>query len=282
LVPGARDVRATARGHLPGDAPDMPSPTRSIRLILALAFLTTVTGSGTATVIDSPVAARQAAAPTSSGQGAVSGIRSVVPRATIPTSGIPAIVPTRSAVAPVRPWAGRAATIVPAPTVKSIPTASKPAPAEKTTSRAAAPKASKTSTRATSAYRGRNHVWIPALGVDRSVSFFSCSSSAYPGNRVYRWGCAGRNNIYLFGHAASVFKPLHDSYVRGRLRRGMKVTYADGNGRVSTYAVAWWRVVTPDKGAFAFAGQSRPSITLQTCVGARSQYRLVVRLLKVS
>ena len=61
----------------------------------------------------------------------------------------------------------------------------------------------------------------------------------------------------------------------------MKVVYADGNGRVSTYAVAWWKVTTPDKGGFAYAGQSRPSLTLQTCVGSRSQYRLIVRLLKV-
>jgi len=259
----------------------MSSPTRSLRLILTLALLTTVIGSGTATVVDPPVAARHAAAPVSGGQGAAAGIRSVVPRATIRTSGIPAIAPTRTAVAPVRPWAGRAAIIVSTPTVESIPTASRPAPTEKTTARIAAPKASKPSTRSTSAYRGRNHVWIPALGNDRSVSFYSCSSSVYPGDRVYRWGCTGRNNVYLFGHAASVFKPLHDAYVRGRLRKGMKVTYADGNGN-GTYTVAWWRVVTPDKGAFAFAGQSRPSMTLQTCVGARNQYRLVVRLLKVS
>jgi hypothetical protein len=133
-----------------------------------------------------------------------------------------------------------------------------------------------------SSYKGRNHVWIPALGVNRSVSFFSCSSSAYPGNRVYRWGCAGRNNVYLFGHAHSVFKSLHDAYVRGRLSKGMKVIYADNNGKVSTYAVSWWKVTTPDKGAWAYAGQSRPSLTLQTCVGARSQYRLIVRLLRVS
>ena len=113
------------------------------------------------------------------------------------------------------------------------------------------------------------------------MSFFSCSSSAYPGDRVYRWGCAGSNNIYLFGHASSVFKPLHDAYVRGRLSKGMKVMYADGNGRVSTYAVSWWKLTTPDKGAWAYAAQSRPSLTLQTCVGANSQYRLIVRLLKV-
>jgi sortase (surface protein transpeptidase) len=129
-------------------------------------------------------------------------------------------------------------------------------------------------------YRGRNHVWIPSLGIDRSVTGFACSSSAYPGNRVYRWGCAGRNNVYLFGHAHSVFKPLHDAYVRGRLKKGMKVYYADSSGKVSRYVVRWWRVTTPDKGEFAYAGQSVPSLTLQTCVGARSQYRLIVRLTK--
>ena len=133
-----------------------------------------------------------------------------------------------------------------------------------------------------SSFKGRNHLWIPALGINRSVSFFSCSSSAYPGSRVYRWGCAGSNNVYLFGHAYSVFKPLHDAYVRGRLSKGMKVMYADGSGKVSTYAVSWWKLTTPDKGAWAYAAQSRPSLTLQTCVGAKSQYRLIVRLLKVS
>ena len=133
----------------------------------------------------------------------------------------------------------------------------------------------------TGTYKGRNRVWIPALGIQRSISGFACTSKAYPGDRVYRWGCAGRNNLYLFGHAHSVFKPLHDAYVRGRLAKGMRVVYADGNGRVSTYAVSWWKVTTPDKGGFAYAAQSKPSMTLQTCVGAKSQYRLIVRLRKV-
>lgn len=133
----------------------------------------------------------------------------------------------------------------------------------------------------TTSYRGRNHVWIPALGVSRSVTFYACSSSYYPGNRVYRWGCAGSNNVYLFGHAHSVFKALHDAYVRGRLRKGMKVIYANGAGQVSTYAVSWWRLTTPDNGAWAFASQSSPSLTLQTCVGANNKYRLIVRLRKI-
>lgn len=130
-------------------------------------------------------------------------------------------------------------------------------------------------------YRGTNHLWIPSLGVNRPVSFFSCSSTAYPGNRVYRWGCAGANNVYLFGHASSVFKPLHDAYARGRLRKGMEIVYADGNGRISRYAVSWWKVTPPDGDvAWAYAGQSVPSMTLQTCVGSNSEYRLVVRLVR--
>ena len=51
--------------------------------------------------------------------------------------------------------------------------------------------------------------------------------------------------------------------------------------KVGTYAVSWWKVTTPERGTWAYAGQERPSLTLQTCVGAKSQYRLVVRLAKV-
>jgi sortase (surface protein transpeptidase) len=98
---------------------------------------------------------------------------------------------------------------------------------------------------------------------------------------VYRWGCGGRNNVYLLGHAWSTFKPLHNAYVGGRLRTGMKVIYADGGGTVHTYSVIWWKVVAPTTAAsWAWAAQSRPSMTLQTCVGANSAYRLMVRLVQ--
>jgi hypothetical protein len=130
-------------------------------------------------------------------------------------------------------------------------------------------------------YGGKNHMWFPALGINRSVYFFSCSSNAYPGNVVYRWGCAGSNNVYLFAHAHAAFKPLHDAYVNGRLRKGMKVSYADSKGKVRTYKLIWWKVTTPTNGGFAFAAQSRPSLTLQTCVGAKSQYRLIVRFVQI-
>ena len=137
-------------------------------------------------------------------------------------------------------------------------------------------------TTSTATFRGRNHVWIPALGVNRSVTGFACSSQAYPGNRVYRWGCAGGNNVYLFGHAHSVFRSLHDAYVSGRLRKGMAVFYAGNDGVVHRYVVRWWKVTTPTNGAWAYAGQARPSMTLQTCVGARSQFRLIVRLVRTN
>jgi sortase (surface protein transpeptidase) len=126
-------------------------------------------------------------------------------------------------------------------------------------------------------YHGRNHVWIPSLGVSRSVAFFSCSATGVA-NYVYRWGCAGHNNVYLFGHASSVFRPLHDAYIRHRLYRGMKVLYADTSGHVRSYRVTFWKVVLPTNGAWAYASLSRPSLTLQTCVGANSKYRLIVRL----
>ncbi len=129
---------------------------------------------------------------------------------------------------------------------------------------------------------GRNHVWIPSLGINRSVSWFPCDRKRPPDNFVYRWGCAGSNNIYLLGHAYSVFKPLHDAYVRGRLRVGLTAYYADAKGKVHTYKVRWWKVTAPTTAAsWAWASLGRPSMTLQTCVGKNSAYRLMVRLVQV-
>jgi hypothetical protein len=135
---------------------------------------------------------------------------------------------------------------------------------------------------ANTTHHGRNHVWIPSLGIDKAVQSFPCSRSRPPDAGVYRWGCAGRNNVYLLGHAWSTFKPLHDAYMGGRLHTGMKVIYADGAGTVHTYSVAWWKVGAPTTAAsWAWASLSRPSMTLQTCVGANSAYRLMVRLVRV-
>jgi hypothetical protein len=130
--------------------------------------------------------------------------------------------------------------------------------------------------------KGRNHFWFPALGINRSVSGYACSRSSALANVMYRWGCAGRNNVYIMGHAWGVMKPLHDAYVNGRLRVGMKTYYADGSGRVHAYRIKWWKLTRPTTSAsWAWASLSTPSMTLQTCIGKNSEYRLMVRLVEV-
>ena len=129
-------------------------------------------------------------------------------------------------------------------------------------------------------YTGQNRFWIPSLGMNYRVHIFECSRSRDPDNYIYRWGCAGANNVYILGHAYGVMKPLHDLYVRGGLRKGMVAIYADGAGRVHWYRVTSWRVVDPSEAAWAIASQPVPSMTLQTCVGKYSQNRLNVRLVQ--
>ncbi len=145
---------------------------------------------------------------------------------------------------------------------------------------AKAPVVRKTVVKAATAprYAGTNHLWIPSLGISRSVASFACTRSTPPSAGVYRWGCAGKHNAYMFGHAWSTLKPLHDAYVAGRLHVGMVAYYADGGGRARAYKVTQIKVVTADQVAWAIAAQAVPSLTLQTCVGSKSQYRLLVRL----
>jgi hypothetical protein len=130
----------------------------------------------------------------------------------------------------------------------------------------------------TPSYSGTNRFWIPSLGMSDRVHLYPCSRTRPPDNYMYRWGCAGRNNVYLLGHAYSVMKPLHDAYVQGRLKVGMVAIYANANGKVTYYKVTQWRVVDPVDSEWAIASQRVPSMTLQTCVGKDSQYRLNVRL----
>jgi hypothetical protein len=130
-------------------------------------------------------------------------------------------------------------------------------------------------------YSGTNHVWMPTLGLSKAVYFFSCTRSQDPDNLVYRYGCAGTNNVYLLGHAGGVFKPLHDAYYNGKLRKGMPVVYADGSGVERLYRVTSWRVVSPFDAAWALASQPVPSMTLQTCIGKNDSLRLIVRLVQV-
>ncbi len=191
-------------------------------------------------------------------------------------------VPARRLPAPVvvEPDAALAA---PAAAVPSAPArASMPERAPRATTSTPATAASPGASSSGTVYAGRNRVWIPALGINRSVSFFPCERTRPPDNLVYRWGCAGANNVYLMGHAASVFRPLHDAYVAGRLKVGMKAWYADSQGRVRAYAVKFWKVTAPDADiGWAYGALATPSMTLQTCVGSDNAHRLVVRLVEV-
>jgi sortase (surface protein transpeptidase) len=126
----------------------------------------------------------------------------------------------------------------------------------------------------------RNHFWIPKLGMSYHVYLFECTRNRPPDNYIYRWGCAGTNNVYILGHAYGVMKPLHDLYVRGGLKVGLVAKYADRKGVVHTYRVTTWRVVDPVDSAWAIASQPVPSMTLQTCVGKDGRYRLNVRLVE--
>jgi hypothetical protein len=129
-------------------------------------------------------------------------------------------------------------------------------------------------------YTGRNRFWIPSLGMSYRVHLFECTRNRPPDNYMYRWGCAGDNNVYILGHAYSVMKPLHDLYLSGRLRKGLVAIYADGAGRVHWFRVTTWRVVDPVDSEWAIASQPVPSMTLQTCVGKDGRYRLNVRLVQ--
>ncbi len=193
-----------------------------------------------------------------------------------PTGGVLSAESRLLAVVP-SPSPTPTASTTPAPRATTRPVLTT-APAPKSRVRAPAPAPKRVAT----SFHGTNHVWMPALGIDRSVAGYACSNTSYPGDRVYRWGCAGANNIYLFGHASGVFRSLHDAYVRGDLRKGMSLYYADGSGAVHRYTVSWWKVTTATKGTWAYAAQSTPSLTLQTCLGSQSQYRLIVRLTRTN
>jgi hypothetical protein len=108
------------------------------------------------------------------------------------------------------------------------------------------------------------------------------------GTAIYRWGCAGTNNRYLMGHAWASFEPLHDFVAaRGvtagtRALVGMPVYLRSPTGAVLHYRVTWARVAsvsywgaTGDR--WAWNATPQPSLTFQTCYGARSQYRIIVR-----
>jgi len=156
---------------------------------------------------------------------------------------------------------------------KTVVAGSKPKAAPKTT--AVAPR------KVTVSFHGVYHLWIPALSLSRDIDDWGCNGGLIP-NHVEYWGCAGRNNLYLLGHAWGVFAKIHDGYHSGALHVGLTAWYADKAGRLHRYRISWVRYVRNADYAswsqWAMAATSGPVITLQTCDGATSAYRILVRL----
>ena len=93
-------------------------------------------------------------------------------------------------------------------------------------------------------------------------------------------GLRRRNNVYLFGHAHSVFKPLHDAYVRGRLAKGMRVST-----RTARAGVDLRRVVVeghgPRQGGLGVRGPVDAEPHAADVRRRQERVRLVVRLKRV-
>jgi hypothetical protein len=124
----------------------------------------------------------------------------------------------------------------------------------------------------------RNGLAIKALGISAPIKAMTTCGGTIP-NGIYRWPCAGHNNLYLLGHAAGVFAPLHNAYHKGSLKPGMIALYTDGAGKVHRYRLQWVQdlpLATWGQGA-SWAATPGPVITLQTCDGATSNYRIIVR-----
>ena len=257
---------------------------RRFKFVTVLAFVLAVESVGAVSVASNTGTAGQEAyvPPIAAPAGAVLGEESATKAPAVQPAAEPAAAVAPIAAATPAPTAAPARAAMPERAAKTTIVSSAPAPtagsARPGTTTAAA--GTKTATSATD-YVGRNHVWIPALGINRSVAAFACDRSRAPDNLVYRWGCAGTNNVYLLGHAYSVFKPLHDAYVAGHLKVGMKAYYADSAGVVHTFLVKWWKTTRPTTSShWAWDPQPVSSMTLQTCIGANSEFRLIVRLIE--
>lgn len=245
---------------------------------LAAAFIV-----GIAIIDQAPKVDQRIVVPASSGVAELAARPSVSPTASSPIAAFPAPLRTvEPTVPPAEPEVQPSATIPPVPTGRPVADT----PKAEVKSVAKAPSASPKSTSAKKpSYKGKNMFWYPALGIKASIKGYGCQYGGNPkgiGRGLYTWGCSGKNNTYLLAHAYSTFHPIQIGYHTGRLKKGGLVYYADAKGKVTRYKVAWIKRIplkTWKTSQFGyFAAMDRKTLTLQTCDGSRSQYRIVVRL----
>ena len=117
-------------------------------------------------------------------------------------------------------------------------------------------------------FRGRNHVWDPGsrhrplgVAVRVLVVVLPWQPRVPLGLRRRQQRLPVRSRPQRVQAAPRRVRPGSAAQGHeGLLRRR-------GDGKVGPMPCRWWKVTTPEKGAWAYAGQSRPSLTLQTCVG---------------
>jgi hypothetical protein len=125
---------------------------------------------------------------------------------------------------------------------------------------------------------------IPALGMTRAVYSWGCRGGTIP-DKVLAWGCSGAHNIYLLGHAYGVFAVIHDAWHTHRLTTGMILWFAGPDGHLIRFRLAWVRHTSATYAnstayTWAYNATTSDSVTLQTCDGAYSQYRIIVRFVR--
>lgn len=124
---------------------------------------------------------------------------------------------------------------------------------------------------------GPNQLNIPAIGIDARIRTVACGRLIPDG--IWRWPCAGANNIYLLGHNWGIFHPLQVAYHAGLLKPGLVLMYSDQRAVIHHYRLAWARSLSMTEfgQGDAWAATAGPVITLQTCDGAGDSRRLIVR-----
>jgi hypothetical protein len=199
--------------------------------------------------------------------------------------------PTRTPEATPRPTATPEPTPKPTPRPTDVPTASPTPSATRTPEPTPRPTATPSPdptpkpTEPPVTYSGQSHFWYPALSIDAGWDWYGCDygGPATLPMGVFRWGCGPASNIYLLSHAASTFSKIRKAFHSGTLQVGQNVWYSNAQGDVSKWEVKWIRRVTAEylnatASDWALNDSATPIMTLQTCDGAQSQLRIIVRL----